>query len=71
MKTIALLMLILCCKFSLNYWVMLTPMDRKSITLSLACEFAQRAGGKARAFVIVDPKNWCVEIHAEMIEVGI
>jgi len=69
MKT--LLVAILCLRFSLNYWVMLPDIERKNIIVSVACEFAQKARGKAKAFVVVNPEDWTVEIHAEMIEVGL
>lgn len=69
MKT--LLVAILCLRVSLNFWVMLPEAERNKITTSVACEFAQKARGKAKAFVCVDPETWTVEIHAEMIEVGI
>lgn len=69
MKT--LLVAILCLRFSLNYWVMLPETERKNIIVSVACEFAQKCRGKAKAFVVVNPEDWSVEVHAEMIEVGL
>lgn len=69
MKT--LLVAILCLKFSLNYWVMLPDIEKKNITTSVACEFAQKCGGKARVFVIVNPETWTIEVHAEMEEFGL
>ena len=69
MKT--LLVAILCLRFSLNYWVMLPETERKNIIVSVACEFAQKARGKARAFVVVNPEDWSVEVHAEMEEFGL
>ena len=69
MKT--LLVAILCLRFSLNYWVMLPDIERKKIVVSVACEFAQKARGKARAFVVVNPEDWTVEVHAEMEEFGL
>ena len=69
MKT--LLVAILCLRFSLNYWVMLPDIERKNIIVSVACEFAQKARGKARAFVCVNPQDWTVEVHAEMEEFGL
>lgn len=71
MKWLSVLVCILVCKFSLNYWVMLPNIEKKNITLSVACEFAQKARGKAKAFVVVNPESWEVEIHAEMVEVGL
>ena len=69
MKT--LLVAILCLRFSLNYWVMLPETERKNIIVSVACEFAQKSRGKARAFVCVNPQDWTVEVHAEMEEFGL
>ena len=69
--TVSAIMLIICLKFSLNYWVMLPEVEKKKILISTACEFAQKCRGKARAFVCVDPETWTVEIHAEMEEVGL
>ena len=69
MKT--LLVAILCLRFSLNFWVMLPETERKKIVVSVACEFAQKARGKARAFIVVEPKDWSVEVHAEMEEIGL
>ena len=69
MKT--LLVAILCLRFSLNYWVMLPETERKNIIVSVACEFAQKSRGKARAFVVVNPEDWSVEVHAEMEEIGL
>ena len=64
-------MCILCLKFSLNFWVMLPETERKKIVVSVACEFAQKARGKARAFVCVNPQDWSVEVYAEIVEVGL
>jgi len=50
---------------------MLPEVEKKNIVLSTACEFAQKCRGKAKAFVVVNPEDWSVEIHAEMIEVGL
>jgi len=69
MKT--LLVAILCLRFSLNYWVMLPETERKNIIVSVACEFAQKCRGKAKAFVVVNPEDWSVEVHAEMEEIGL
>ena len=70
-KWLSLIVCIMVCRFSLNYWVMLPDTEKKNITLSVACEFAQKCRGKARAFVVVNPEDWSVEIHAEMVEVGL
>jgi hypothetical protein len=50
---------------------MLPDIERKKIVVSVACEFAQKARGKARAFVVVNPEDWSVEVHAEMEEIGL
>jgi hypothetical protein len=50
---------------------MLSPMDRQNIVLSTACEFAKKCQGKAKAFVVVNPEEWTVEVHAEIVEVGL
>ena len=66
-----LLVAILCLKMSLSWWVMLPDKEKNRITTSVACEFAQKARGKAKAFVVVNPEDWTVEIHAEMLEIGL
>lgn len=66
-----LICLILVCKFSLNYWVILPQKARDNILMGVACEFAQKAEGKARSFAVLCPEDWSVEIHAEMVEVGL
>jgi hypothetical protein len=48
---------------------MLPEVEKKNIILSTACEFAQKCRGKARAFVVVNPEDWTVEVHAEFVEV--
>lgn len=69
MRWLNVLLVILCLKFSLSYWLILSPMDRQNIVSSTACEFAKKAGGKAKAYTIINPENWSVEIHAEFVEV--
>jgi hypothetical protein len=70
-RWMVLLMCILCMRVSLNFWLMIPETERKKIVLSVACEFAQKAGGKAVAFVCVEPKDWSVEVHAEIVEIGL
>lgn len=71
MKWLNVLLIILCFRFSISYWTMLSPMDRQNIVLSTACEFAKKCQGKAKAFVVVNPEEWTVEVHAEIVEVGL
>ena len=61
----------MCLRFALPYWAGLPDVEKKKILLSTAIEFAQKCRGKARAFIVVNPEEWTVEIHAEMIEVGL
>ena len=70
MKWVNVLLVIVCLRFSLSYWLILSPTDRQNIVSSTACEFAKKAGGKAKAFVVVIPEDWTVEVHAEMEEIG-
>ena len=66
-----LLVAIMVCRFALPFWVGLPEVEKKKILLSTAIEFAQKCRGKAKAFLVVNPEDWTVEIHAEMMEVGI
>jgi hypothetical protein len=61
----------MCLRFSLPYWVGLPEAEQKKILVSTAIEFAQKCKGKARAFLVVNPQEWTVEVHAEMEEMGI
>ena len=70
-KWVNLFLVIMVCRFSLSYWGRLDEKARQSIIQSVACEFAQKARGKAVAYVIVNPEEWSVEIHAEFVEVKI
>ena len=64
-------MLVLCAKFSLHFWLAMPKQAQQRMLMSYSIEFAQQCGGKAKAYAEIDPESWSVEIHAEMIEVGI